>query len=195
MKNLQVRIKTDLSTEPVTATEAKNFCKVTTTADNDLFTILIKAARRSLEQFTSSSFAEKTIHATWIKMPEDNELELPYGPIISVDAVYWIDSEGTETEATLNTDYWVLGDQDLVVKVSNRWSSGWVSTDQSVRVEYTAGYGDTLTQTLPEELKLAIMKQIATDYEMREDVAPGGVTVLSNESKRLAAPYRKKLWF
>jgi len=192
MKNLQVRIKTDLTTEPVTSTEAKLFCKVSGTAEDDLFTILIKSARQAMEEYTQSSFAEKTIHAFWLTMPEDYLFELPYGPVISVDKVYWIDEEGTEEEATLNSDYWVYGDQDAVVKLSTYWTSG-LKTTNSVRIEYKAGYGHANTETLPAALKHAILKQIATDYEMREDIGQGGV--LTNASKKLASPYRKKLWF
>ena len=194
MKNLQVRIKTDLVTEPVTTAEAKLFCKVTGTAEDTLFTILISAARKALEKYTSSSFAEKTLHATWVTVPEDNLLELPYGPTITVSKVYWIDDEGTETEATLNSDYWVYGDQDAIVKVSKFWSGGTLVSN-SVRVEYTAGYGHANTETLPTDLKLAILKQIATDYELREDISLAGAVVLSNASKGLANPYRKKLWW
>jgi uncharacterized phiE125 gp8 family phage protein len=191
MKTLQVRVKTDLTTEPVTSTEAKLFCKVTGTAEDSIFTILITSARQALEEYTQSSFVEKTLHATWLEVPEDNLLELPYGPIISVDKVYWIDEEGTEEEATLNSDYWVYGDQDAIVKIGSYWSSG-INTPRAVRVEYTAGYGDTNTETLPSALKQAILKQVATDYELREDIGTGGV--LSNASKKLAAPYRKKVW-
>lgn len=193
MKNLQVRIKTDLTTEPVTATEAKLFCKVTGTTEDDLFTILIKSSRQALEEYTQSSFAEKTIHATWVTMPEDYLFELPYGPIISVDHVYWVDEEGTEEEAVLNDDYTVFGDQDAIVKVSTMWTSGLKNTN-TVRIEYTAGYGHTNTETLPAALKMAILKQIVTDYELREDIAVGSA-ILTNNSKSLAAPYRKKLWF
>jgi uncharacterized phiE125 gp8 family phage protein len=193
MKNLQVRIKTDLTTEPVTSTEAKLFCKVTGTAEDDLFTILIKSARQALEEYTQSSFGEKTIYATWVTMPEDYLFELPYGPIISVNKVYWIDEEGTEEEATLNSDYWVYGDQDAVVKLSTYWTAGLKATS-TVRIEYTAGYGNAGTETLPSPLKQAILKQIATDYDMREDLGTS-LTVLDNNSKKLASPYRKKLWF
>jgi uncharacterized phiE125 gp8 family phage protein len=191
---MNVRIATDLVTEPVTLTEAKLFCKVTGTEEDDLFDILITAARRALEKYTSSSFAEKTIHATWTRHPEDSMYELPYGPIISVDAVYVIDEEGTEEALTLNSDYYVHGDQDLKVQVYSSWSTG-VTSPSAVRIEYTAGYGDATTETLPAELKLAILKQIATDYEMRENIVPGSVTVLDNMARKLAAPYRKKLWF
>lgn len=193
MKNFQTRVITDLTTEPVSAAEAKLYCKVQDTADDSLFTILIKSARRMLEKYTSCSFGEKTIHATWIETPDDNLLELPYGPIISVDKVYRIDEEGTEEELTLNSDYYVSGDQDAIIRITKYWSSGDVHENQ-VRVEYTAGYGDTATEPLPEELKLAILKQVATDYELRENVSVGNLTVLSNESKKIASNYRKKLW-
>lgn len=192
MKNLQVRVYTDLSTEPVSAIEAKLFCKVTGSDEDSLFTILIKSARQALEEYTQSSFGEKTLHATWVTAPEDNLYELPYGPVISVDKVYWIDEEGTEEEATLNTDYWVYGDQDAIIKLSKMWSTGLKNTN-TVRIEYTAGYGHANTETLPGNLKLAILKAIATQYEMREDLGSG--YVLDNSSKSLAAPYRKKLWF
>lgn len=191
MKNLQVRIKTDLTTEPVTSTEAKLFAKIPGTTEDSLVTIWISSARKSLEKYTASSFAEKTVHATWIKLPEDNELELPYGPIISVDHIYTIDAEGTEEELVLNTDYHIYGDQDVVVKIEGFFSSG-IQFERSVRVEYTAGYGHANTETLPQPLKEAILKQIATNYEFREDV---GGAVLTNDSKKLAAPYRKHAWF
>lgn len=192
MKNLQVRIHTDLTTEPVSPTEAKLFCKVTGTAEDTLFTILIKSARQALEEYTQSSFGEKTIHATWVTVPDDNLFELPYGPIISVDNVYWIDEEGTEEAAVLNTDYWVYGNQDAIVKLGKMWSSG-LKSSNTVRIEYTAGYGHANTETLPEPLKLAILKSISTQYEMREDL--GSAYTLDNSSKSQAAPYRKKLWF
>lgn len=193
MKNLQVRTYTDIVTEPVSLTEAKNFCKVTGSNDDTLIGILITAARQALEKYTQSTFAEKKLHATWVEMPDDHILELPYGPVISVDAVYWIDEEGTEEEATLNDDYWVYGDQDAVIKMTTYWTTGLKRTS-SVRVEYTAGYGHTSTETLPAALKLAVLKQIATDYDMRENIGEGGMT-LDNASKILASPYRKKLWF
>ena len=194
MKNLQTRIKTDLVTEPVTSVEAKLFCKITGSAEDALITILISAARKALEKYTASSFAEKTIYATWVDLPEDNLLEIPYGPVISIDAVYWIDEEGTEELAVLNTDYWVYGDQDATVKMTTLWTTGLKNTS-SVRVEYKAGYGHANTETLPTDLKLAIMKEIVTQYEMRENISFEGGVTLSNASKRLADTYRKKLWF
>lgn len=193
MRNLQTRVITDIVTEPVSVAEAKLYCKVQDMADDALFPVLITSARRMLEKYTMTSFAQKTLHATWVETPKDNVIELPYGPIISVDKIYRIDEEGTEEELVLNSDYYVMGDQDAIIKITSYWSSGMVHIN-SIRVEYKAGYGNTATEKLPGDLKLAILKQVSTDYELRENIVQGITTVLSNESKILAAPYRKKLW-
>jgi uncharacterized phiE125 gp8 family phage protein len=193
MRNLQTRIVTDLTTEPVTVTEAKLWCKIPGTAEDAIITLLITAARKSLEKFTSSSFGEKVIHATWVKIPDDWIVELPHGPIISVDHVYKIDEEGTEEALTVNKDFYLYGDQDIQLKLEQFWSTG-ATVSRSLRVEYTAGYGDTVTEPLPDELKEAILKQVATDYLYRDDLGTG-VSVLCNDSKTKAAPYRRHVWF
>jgi|LSQX01.1.fsa_nt_gb uncharacterized phiE125 gp8 family phage protein len=193
MRNLQTRVITDIVTEPVSVAEAKLYCKVQDMADDALFPVLITSARRMLEKYTMTSFAEKTLHATWVEVPRTNYVELPYGPVISIDHIYRIDHEGNEEELVLNSDYYVMGDQDAIIKITSYWSSGMVYVN-SIRCEYKAGYGNAATETLPQELKLAILKQVATDYELRENIVQGITTVLSNESKILANPYRKKLW-
>ena len=192
--NLQVRIVTDMTAEPVELSEVKNFCKVTGTQDDALITLLITSARKALEKYTSSSFGEKTIHAYWQQIPGDWIVELPYGPIISVDAIYKIDEQGTEEALTLNTDYYVIGDQDFKIKLEQFWSTGY-TVSRSLRVEYTAGYGNSATEPLPDELRMAIMKQVSTDYNFRDNIQDAGSTALANNAKSLAAPYRKKVWF
>lgn len=193
MKNLQVRIFLD-SAESIELEEAKNFCKVTGTADDSLLMALITSAREALEQYTASTFDQKTIYATWIEIPDSWSLELPYGPVISVDRVYSITDEGIETLLTVNADYYVYGDTDAIVKVSQFWSTG-ERVKRSIRVEYKAGYGNVLTGALPESLRLAMLKEIATQYKFRDDISEVGVTLLSNSSKAMAAPYRKQLWW
>ena len=192
--NLQVRIVTDMTAEPVELSEVKNFCKVTGTQDDALITLLTTSARKALEKYTSSSFGEKTIHAYWQQIPGDWIVELPYGPIISVDAIYKIDEQGTEEALTLNTDYYVIGDQDFKIKLEQFWSTGY-TVSRSLRVEYTAGYGNSATEPLPDELRMAIMKQVSTDYNFRDNIQDAGSTALANNAKSLAAPYRKKVWF
>jgi uncharacterized phiE125 gp8 family phage protein len=194
MKNLQVRIKTDVITDIVSLEEAKNWCKITGSQDDNVIEMLLTSAREALEKYTASTFAQKTIYATWIEIPDDWILELPYGPVISVDKVYSIDDEGTEVLQTVNSDYYVYGDTEAVIKVSQFWSTG-ERVHRSIRVEYKAGYGDTLTEALPERLREAILKEVATQYKFRDNLSEVSTVLLSNESKALAAPYRRQLWF
>lgn len=196
MRNLQVRTYTDLVTEPVSVAEARDWCKVTGTQHDTVLGILITSARQALEKYTNSSFAAKTLHATWIRPPDDLEFELPYGPHIAVSAVYRIDSEGTETALTVNADYWVYGDQDFVLKINRYWSTSGVYGENSYRVEYTAGYGHTNTETLPARIKEAIMKEVATNFDIRESINIGNLTTeLSNSARKMVDPYRRKIWF
>lgn len=194
MKNLQVTIVTDVETEPVTLEEVKNFCKISTSQDDELLAILIKSARESVEKYCCISVAEKAINATWVTLPDDKLLILPYGPIASVDKVYTIDNEGNETLLTVNTDYYVYGDEDLMVKILPVYVTGKYYYS-SVRVEYTAGYDCETTEALPAAIKQAIMKQVATDYNYRDDIIEGSFGLLTNGVKALLAPYRKFVWF
>lgn len=188
--NLQIRIKTDLTIEPLTLAEAKLYCKVTGSTEDAVITELITTARQLVEKYLSISVAEKTIYASWIETPD--ELELPYGPVISVDKIYKIDSEGAEEELVLNDDFHIYGDQDAVVKIQTYWSSG-IRSERSVRVEYTAGYGNTNTEVLPSPIKTAIRKLVVKSYGLRGD-DPGSM-ILDNEIKSEIAAYRKRVWF
>ena len=162
---MNVKVKKDLIVEPVSIEEAKLFCKVTGNDEDSLFVIWTSAARQALENYTQSSFGEKTILAIW--NDGSTVLNLPYGPVISINKVSWLNDDGTETDLDINKDYWVY---DESIKVSTMWSSG-VRQYKAVIVEYLAGYDNT--EVLPAALKLAILKQIATEYEMREDIAEG----------------------
>jgi hypothetical protein len=65
-----------------------------------------------------------------------------------------------------------------------------------VRAEYIVGYGATSCPPLPITLKMAMLKDILTQYDIREDINIGNIsTILSNNSKAIAAPYRDELWF
>ena len=65
---MEIRIKTDLTTEPVSTDEAKQFIKFaydTVTDEVDLLEQLIKAVRTYIERSTGLTFSEKTIEANF----------------------------------------------------------------------------------------------------------------------------------
>lgn len=189
---MEVWVKTDVATEPVTSAEAKLWAKIPSTADDSIVTMLITSAREAMEKYTNTSCASKTLIAEWDGMPEEKVFKLPYGPISSITSVKTVDDEGTETALTLNTEYWVYGTIWKQVEIGKIWP-GDVTR---IKIEYVAGYGATNCPALPGELKECILKEIATSYFNRENHNVENIGgELSNSSKMKAAPYRREVWF
>ena len=61
----QVEIVTDLTTEPVTLQEAKDYMRISSNAEDSLIEELITSARERIEKFTGLSLGEKTLRAYW----------------------------------------------------------------------------------------------------------------------------------
>jgi uncharacterized phiE125 gp8 family phage protein len=178
---LDVQIKTDLVTEPVTLAEAKSYLNVDYTSWDTLIGTLISSARTNLERYTGSTFATKTLVATFQQVAEN--IDIPYGPIQSITHVKSIDESGTKTTLTAGTDYLVTGNNFKNIR--------FYGIDTPIEIEYVAGY-----TTLPADLKVAILKQVAMDFEFRENVMDSSqVTELSNGAKQHAQSYRRVYLF
>lgn len=181
----EVWVSTDVSTEPVSSAEAKLFAKIPSTADDTVVAYQIKSAREEVEHFTGCSLAEKTLIAEWDSLPDDNTIELPYGPVKSVSSVVMIDEDGTiETLTTADDEYYELG---------TIWKKLQINTiplsTQRLKVTYVAGYGATGCPALPSALKECILKAVATNYEFRENYTEG--MAKQNEWQKKAAQYRR----
>lgn len=164
---MRVKITTDCA-EVATLTEAKNFLKVTGNQDDNLITEMITGARQSLEKFTGASFGEKTIEVLFTSW--EGFYRLPYGPVIEVEKVERIYADGTVSELETG-DFTVRDDKVYVVE--------WYTTRElvGVQVTYTAGYNDD--DPLPSDLKQAVLKQIAYNYDNREGggISPSAMSI------------------
>ena len=181
----EVWVSTDVTSEPVSSAEAKLFAKIPSTADDTVVTYQIKSAREEVEHYTGCSLAEKTLIAEWGELPENNTIELPYGPVKSVSSVVMVDEDGTtETLTTADDEYYELG---------TIWKKLQVNTiplsTQRLKVTYVAGYGATGCPALPSALKECILKAVATNYEYRENFTEG--MAKQNEWQKKAAQYRR----
>jgi len=189
-----VYVKTDVTNEPVSIQEAKLFCKVSGTADDALFSLFIRQSREWVEQYTGCSLAEKTIVAEFDRIPNSGTIELPQGPvksITSVKVVYEDTDDGEET-LDLNDDYYVTKSPWSEIRVAYLG----LYHRSTLRVEYIVGYGSTNCPPLPIALKVAMMKDILDQSDNRENFVSGTILrELSNNSKELAAPYRRNPWF
>lgn len=159
---MEIRIKTDLTTEPVSTDEAKQFIKFTydtVTDEVDLLEQLIKAVRTYLERESGLTFSEKTIE---VYFNGDEDFTLPVYPVISLDSVEVISRDGsTDTPV-----YESQGNYEKRIFAQ-------ISETSQLKVTCKAGYGHDDTETLPEDLKQAILKQVARWYYYRDDFAEG----------------------
>jgi uncharacterized phiE125 gp8 family phage protein len=153
--------------EPVTLDEAKLWCKIDLDDDDDLITALITAARQMCEKYTGVSFITRTVTAYLNN--GCGGCYLPYGPVNSITSYTDIDGETV--------------DADLIVIVGDKFKQLREPLTDYIKIIYTAGY-----TTLPENLKKAILQQIAYMYEHRGDSLAGEFSpvakVILNQVKR-----------
>ena len=190
----QVKIITDLVSEPVTLAEITNYVKLdeSITAENTLITDMITAARQLVEEETNLSFGTKTIEAYFYRDEisenfgdNDNsngfQFILPYSPHSLVSKVTAIDSNGAETDLVLGTDYRIRGNFFFEVKLMTSFFNNLVSGSfigyEAYRITYQAGYGcvkDTppgalATPAMPKIAKIAIMETVKAWYNRTSD--------------------------
>ena len=136
-------------TEPVTLAEAKLYCRVTTSAEDTLITLMITQAREAIEVATGLSLIPKDI-TTYFNNVSGN-FEIPFGPV-DIDTFELFDMEQDALEIT--TPNLQLIGNEFPKLVSPRYAN--------LKATYEAGY-----TTIPKDLKLAILDQISYDYENR----------------------------
>lgn len=162
----QLEVVTDLSVEPVTLQEAKDYMRISSESENDLIEELITSARERIEKYTGLSLGLKTLKAYWFYFHVP--AEIPYGPVTAINSV--VDDNDVELEYTA---------RGLQYKTLEAYST------QGLAIEYEAGF-----TIVPKGLKLAILKQVSTDYENRENYSIYDQAYeLSSDARRQAMPY------
>ena len=173
---MDVRIKTDITSEILSAADVKPYIKYEDSDADEIEVIddMIKTVRTHLEERTGSSFAERT-YEVFFKAHEAPFI-LPVFPIISVDKVETIDYLGIKSELTLNSGYYKAGLYEVTIITSaaamkNPFNESEPSYDLLVTCK--AGYGHADTETLPKDLLGAIKTQVFQWYDNRDDFYEG----------------------
>jgi uncharacterized phiE125 gp8 family phage protein len=160
---LDVQFDDENITEPITLTEAKNFCKIDISTDDDLINVLITAARQMCEAYTGVGFVEHNALAVLNNM--NGDIYIPYGPMIAINSV----ENDTDTVLVLDLDYTLGGNEfkRLRTPLAN-----------NITIDYTTGY-----TTLPEALKTALLNQVYYLYDNRavatDDISPIAKIILN----------------
>lgn len=172
---LNIEILEVLGTEPVTLAEAKEYCRIDNdyTGEDLLLEDLIKSSRIALENFANISIIEKRIK---VFSDTDKTLWLPFSPVIDVESI------------TNNSGDPIEFDASIKYKLKLGQAGPYYIT-------YTAGF-----ITIPQDIKLAVLKQVLTDYDNRENFTVNNNSTvrssssLSNSAKNLIHPYSRNLF-
>lgn len=160
--------ETGYPTEPVTLDEAKAYARVQVddAAQNALFELWIQSAREYIEASTGLSLVPKAIVAT-LSNPQGG-IELPYGPVTGT--VTWEDVNGNVPTVTTRGYQFPMVPLPFDIYIAT----------------YTAGY---TTDTIPRDLKVAILNMVVSWYENRGDEAimnaPASVVTICQKYSRI----------
>jgi uncharacterized phiE125 gp8 family phage protein len=166
--------------EPLTLAEAKRQVRRTDLTDDDelLDLTLIPAVRERAEQATR----RQLITATWDLKGDrfpcgDEAIVLPVPPLLSVVFVKYVDTAGA-LQTWSSSNYVVdapAGARAARGRLTLAYGALWpVTRDQAnaVTIRFTCGYGLT-ANSVPPRLKMAMLLDLGTLYENREDQVVG----------------------
>lgn len=148
---------TEPAVEPVTSDEVKEFLRISGDAENNTINDLIRSARIEAEKFMRISLIKQKWRLAYSCTPE-MEVDLPMGPVSSVDAVTLVDKDGNETEFSSANYYLSPARYFLFFDV--------LPSAKFIHIDYFAGYGETAND-VPQAIKTGLLNQIVHRYENR----------------------------
>jgi len=204
MKNNIIDVKRTESspTEPCTLAEAKLQCIVTYSDDDALITDYITMARKVIENYCNISIVTQSVTLT---ADLYNEWELPYGPVTGITGVSTRSPNEGSGPMTYTTQASGWGQDgvdfltfipayagDFNINIAYTGVNTAYPWKNRYRITYTTGYG-----TVPDDLKQAVLFQVAWMYENRGDDPankynwyPG----VCEPALKFADPYKRQLW-
>lgn len=160
---------TPAAIRPVTASEAKLFCRVDHAAEDALFDTWIKARTLQVEEYLHRALIDQTWELALDSFTCD-EFEIPLPPLISVTSIKYDDESATE-QTLSSSAYQVLttGDRGRIRVVSGEsWPATMHGKMGSVRIRFRAGYGTT-AGSVPEPIIETILKLVSISYRYRDE--------------------------
>ncbi len=161
-------IATAPTLEPITLEEAKDHLRLTSDflEDDNYITLLIKAARKAAENYTSRAFLNTTFDLYQDEFFE--EIEIGKGNISEVTSINYNDVSGDPQSLDLGLTFIDLNNLPALLKSTSTFPSTYSKGFNNVTIRFVAGFGATAAE-VPEDIKTALKLIIARWYDNRED--------------------------
>ena len=139
----------DVSAELISLDAAKLFLRVSTNADDELISSLIKAAREYAEKRTGRSLVRKDYILSLNRFPNmymdcTTAIELQFPPLVQCDTIKYIGTDGVEHPLSSGIDFQVdfSSEPGRVCPTATNlfWPATMYGVMNAVRVFYSAGY-------------------------------------------------------
>jgi uncharacterized phiE125 gp8 family phage protein len=130
--------------EPVTVASVKTYAQIDSgfTADDTLLSTFAKQARDWCQLYTGRRFGQYQYDLYLDAFPADG-IELPFPPLVSVDEIYYVASDGASTLLPAS-DYRVDSvDENRTARIVRAYGVTWPlpqAITNAVRVRFTCGY-------------------------------------------------------
>lgn len=192
--NETLTLVTAPTVDPVTVAEAKTHLHVEHTWQDDLITSCISAATQWAELFTSRAFVRQVWEMTFDGFPD--EIRIPRAPLISIDSIYYVDSDGMTT--LLPSSEYQASLRGFPSRIVPAYGGSWPATrtqPEAVIVQFTAGYPpggspEDLRENIPESIKSAIKLVTADLFQNRDGAVVGSPWFENPTVIRLLGPHR-----
>jgi hypothetical protein len=145
----QIKINDVIGVPIISRTEAKNYIRIDTTADDTLIDLMIEAAHTAAENYMSRDIIAKE-RTYYLDESTTGFIDVPFGPVASVDAV---------TVKGTSVSFSVYGLGDPMVEIE--------PLGTNIKIDFTTeGMSDGL-------LKQALLMMVSTYYDNRTDFVVG----------------------
>jgi uncharacterized phiE125 gp8 family phage protein len=165
-----------------------------TTGDTEL-AALIAAVRVHVENDLRRALITQQWRYRLSSFPDCVEIALPKTPVISIDSVTYLDTDGVSQTLATNQYDTEIG-ETLPNVIHRAYNVTWPSVQASrvpVSILFTAGYGPAASD-VPLPIRHAMKLMIGELYENRESVNVGNIVNVMPAYDRLLSPYRVR-WF
>jgi uncharacterized phiE125 gp8 family phage protein len=180
-------VATAATERPITATEAKLWCRIDTATEDTIVDSLIKLATDEAEALSGRALVSRTYDLTldqWQLGMDADVIKLPYPPTVSVTSVKYTTAAGvlTTLAATEYTLVTATTPAYLVPAIGTTWPTD-LRDFSPIVIRYVAGYG--AATAVPDAYKRLVAALVGLDWEARDDMTPGNLRSRENLIKRL----------
>ena len=192
---MRLHLDTAPTVEPLELETARLHRKIDDTADDDLITDFIEAARQLFEQETGRQVITATWRITMDRFPENGSLiRVPRAPLQSVSSIAYLDSSGvsqtwSSSEYTVKTYSGPFARHGEIYPAPDYTYPCTYPVPNAVTITLVAGYGDAATD-VPQSVRATIETLLGDLYENREEVITETMVQTNPAFERLLARFR-----